>query len=525
MKKLYFLGFAAALAMSACSSDNEPNTEHRQGGETYYLAFNIMQPSDAGTRADDFEAATDDENYAASATFFVFDGEGTTAVTGQTINIQATESDKSTYQAVLLIDGESTDPFASNTTKTVVCVLNKNVTGEKTLEQLKAEIESGTLPTNDVKGKMVMASSVYQNSDNAIVYGTKVTKAYTSEAEARANAADIYVERVCAKAKITNSLTSANNGAKIKIDGTETELEIEVKGISLANTNDKTNLLKSLDATKTSTYFASWNDETNHRSYWEEATTGVTQSNKKWSEITTETKAQYLYPNVEEDAPTSVLVTAQLKKKGSTDNLDLVYMRGGYTTKDGALAMVADKLYQQGYMFKTTVDGTTTYTAIKTSDLEFKNNNDFTSDADKVNDLKSWQCVAQLNSTAAAKTVVLYTNATETTPTKSVDTYLKELSGYYARVYTEGMCYYYKPITHKAAAGENAAVYGIVRNHCYDITLSGIGGIGVPVFDKDDVIIPGNGEDDPSDDETAYYLAAKINVLKWKKVSNEIKWE
>ena len=59
-----------------------------------------------------------------------------------------------------------------------------------------------------------------------------------------------------------------------------------------------------------------------------------------------------------------------------------------------------------------------------------------------------------------------------------------------------------------------------MRNHIYDLTLSSIKGIGTPVFDPDDVIIP-----ERPDIENLYYLAARINVLAWKVVSQTVNFE
>ena len=61
---------------------------------------------------------------------------------------------------------------------------------------------------------------------------------------------------------------------------------------------------------------------------------------------------------------------------------------------------------------------------------------------------------------------------------------------------------------------------GVVRNHIYDLSLNDITGIGTPVFDPDDVIVPTKPED-----EQLWYLAARIKVLKWRLVKQDVSFE
>ena len=87
-------------------------------------------------------------------------------------------------------------------------------------------------------------------------------------------------------------------------------------------------------------------------------------------------------------------------------------------------------------------------------------------------------------------------------------------------VWYEGKTYYHLPIEHKI--GNMTAINGVVRNHLYNISITGISGLGTP--------IPGNtepGEDpdpeepiDPEDPQDEYsYVAAQINILSWNVVT------
>lgn len=97
-----------------------------------------------------------------------------------------------------------------------------------------------------------------------------------------------------------------------------------------------------------------------------------------------------------------------------------------------------------------------------------------------------------------------------------------------AEAFTGGAMYYTIPIEHLAASLADAEVtdegyYGVVRNHWYRLTINTLVNIGHGVFN------PGDGSDeDPGDpiipvvEPDRYYLAAKINILSWKIVSQNV---
>jgi len=57
----------------------------------------------------------------------------------------------------------------------------------------------------------------------------------------------------------------------------------------------------------------------------------------------------------------------------------------------------------------------------------------------------------------------------------------------------------------------------MVRNHHYVVTVDKLEKIGKGIFDGDEKIVPG---DDPDGD--IYYVGAKINILSWKIVSQNV---
>lgn len=103
----------------------------------------------------------------------------------------------------------------------------------------------------------------------------------------------------------------------------------------------------------------------------------------------------------------------------------------------------------------------------------------------------------------------------------------EELARYSAKIWNEGKTYYYLDIRHlanpEAPAMQNESTpgwFGVVRNHIYKVNLTGIFGLGTPVFDPDEIIIPEKPE------EKDVYLAAEINILSWRIVDHgyDLNW-
>ena len=66
---------------------------------------------------------------------------------------------------------------------------------------------------------------------------------------------------------------------------------------------------------------------------------------------------------------------------------------------------------------------------------------------------------------------------------------------------------------------ERKGLFGVVRNHLYDVNINSVVGLGTPVYDPDEKIVPQK----PDNDET--YIAAKVNVLSWRVANNDFDFE
>ena len=73
-------------------------------------------------------------------------------------------------------------------------------------------------------------------------------------------------------------------------------------------------------------------------------------------------------------------------------------------------------------------------------------------------------------------------------------------------IYNSGNTYYFANIKH-------FDMDGIVRNHIYDLTIRSIKGLGTPVYDPNETIIP----EVPT--TTDSYLAAQVQILSWRLMS------
>lgn len=118
---------------------------------------------------------------------------------------------------------------------------------------------------------------------------------------------------------------------------------------------------------------------------------------------------------------------------------------------------------------------------------------------------------------------------------KEVKDALKALG--HAKVWKSGMTYYFLNIRHLASpeiegltpdkdgykvadAAKVPGFYGVVRNHVYKTTINSLFGLGTPVYDPDEVIIP----QIPKDEDV--FLAAEINILSWRIVDHgyDLNW-
>ncbi len=435
------------------------------------------------------------------------------------------------------------------------------------------ELRNADLKGTSAKGEdgFVMSNSIY--IENGTLRGAVQTAGhiFTSANAAQASPVEVYVERVNAKVrahlaatsatgapttegtlgtiKATKDITASANGntTKIVTNGTpypayyvgkasDKKIYALVLGWGLADENGQASLEKNLGSEtdwnkwNTDLGFIPWSTPDYHRSFWEisvpfnTATTGSSNSlvNHSWNSYTTSlsTTATSLYtlPNTHQTLTgyencdqnttqsefTKFLAKTVLVYNAGTDDAPdwepaelCTYENNNYFGTTALRTKVAAE-YSKYYTKST--DGTETYTALAPSDITF------TTTASEA--AKNYQVVP------CVKDGTYYTKGTDGNYTAvQAATINAEMAANVADVRNAGMTYYYYCIRHLASNPSQIGYLGVVRNHLYDVTVNSMKGFGTPVYDPDKVIIPVV----PSNDAT--YLAAQINVLAWRIVS------
>lgn len=549
----------AALMMSACSSDNDiEGGSTNPAGDAQYLAVNIVNVGTTPTRAltGDYQDGSTEESTINKIRFYFFHNDGSPYILNGTIpdinwleNSSITNSGKDTpngieqiTNSILVINGTVKTAPAK-----MVAIINPETLTEldntkKTLAQLTGSLvdtkfynTTGTTP-ND----FVMSNSVYATSEGLKVCENKISGfVYSDATNATAHPVDIYVERVAAKVKASLTGAEFQDGASstwgagkkgIKVGSYSTyDIYAIVDGWGVADENGKANLEKQIQTSWSDTGlgFSTWTTADYHRSFWEtsvpfSATNNIV--NHKFTDYSKQPD-EFLYtlpntsataipapatpvnpsdPTIYKNDRTKFLLTAHLMYKDGTSwkNAELCTYKGiDYLGVDVLKNQIA---FESGYYVKTSA-GSSTYQRITKDDITFV----------KPTGKADYLVVPAL--VDDAKTYYINTG-TEATPTWEPVTGADAntaLANETAQVRTNGMAYYYIPIKH-LGTDNTVGEYGIVRNHIYDVKVNSLKGFGTPVYDEGKTIIPTM----PDDSNT--YLAARINVLQWRVVSQKV---
>ena len=229
-----------------------------------------------------------------------------------------------------------------------------------------------------------------------------------------------------------------------------------------------------------------------------------------------------------ENQRTKVVVAATLMN--GENPVSLVKWFGQYYTEAGFLATVANLSDVKKY-YKQTAENT--YETLAVSDLKIVYNTDKTTDSEASSgtqeditvgtnneEIRNYEAVVVLDET---KVTALYTlsntNGTPVAAEADIDDVNEELKGITRmQFWNDGKTYYYVDLEHCSLTEDPAAQYGIVRNHLYNLTLTGVNGLGTPVPNPEKVIIP----EKPGDSDMDTYISAKIEILSYRVVSQNV---
>lgn len=555
-----------ALMMTACASDkDEIGGGTKPGSDPQYLAVNIVNVgATPTTRAGEvYENGTEAESKINKVRFYFFNGDGSPYLIknpgmgveggGDKNWLEASPADDTTSgtpsqiekitQTVLVINGvQSAAPAA------IVAVVNPGTVEATTLQnekggdvmrlsELRYSAVGSQFYKKDAKGKVsdfVMSNSVYVNAGEDVCASLVAGHVTTSAETAKAKPVDIYVERVVAKvtADVDNEAFERGNGTNWEADKYGTKKPVGksgdydvyavIEGWGLANENGKAEVEKQVNKTWAdgTLGFTPWTTADFHRCFWEksvafDAGTGGNQPvNPTFNQLKAKMRdVLYTLPNTPENKVTDLknndltklAVAATLKYKDASNNWHYAEI----CRYNGVSILGIDNLKRQVALtfsqYYTSTDATN-YTQLSKDDINFKDPDATTQQ----------YLVTPTLANDATGTKKYYTKTTTgTTPTfrevNKADV-LAAIEADKAEIRRDGRAYYYVPIKHLGGTGE-LAEYGIVRNHFYKITLTGIKGFGTPVYDPDKVVDPIV----PTYENT--YLAARVQVLQWRVVN------
>lgn len=555
-----------ALMMSACASDKEEiGSGTKPGSDPQYLAVNIVNVgATPTTRTTDYENGTAEESAIKKVRFYFFNGDGSpyliknpgiTGIDGGGDKnwLEASPTDdtptsgtpsqiEKITQTVLVINGiQSAAPAA------IVAIVNPETVDAATLKNGEtmrlSELRYSAVGRNFYKkdadngavSEFVMSNSVYVNAGEDVCASLVAGHVTTSAETAKTKPVDLYVERVVAKvtADVDETAFERGNGTNWEADkyGTKTavgksgdyDVYAVIEGWGLANENGKAEVEKQVDKTWTNGTlgFTPWTTADYHRCFWEtsvafDAGAGGNQPvNPTFNQLKANMQdVLYTLPNTPESKDkianlkdndlTKFAVAATLRYKDAAGN----WHNAEICRYNGVSILGIDNLKRQVALtfsqYYTSTDATN-YTQLSKDDINFKDPDATTQQ----------YLVTPTLADAPAGTKYYTKTTTGTTPTfTEVDknTVLAAIEADKAEIRKDGRAYYYVPIKHLGGTGE-LAEYGIVRNHFYKITLTGIKGFGTPVYDPDKVVDPIV----PTYENT--YLAARVQVLQWRVVN------
>lgn len=554
-----------ALMMTACASDKDEiggGTKH--GSDPQYLAVNIVNVgATPTTRAANYEDGTEAESKINKVRFYFFNGDGSpyliknpgiAGVTGGDPKnwLEASPTDDTSTsgtpshiekitQTVLVINGvQSAAPAA------IVAVVNpktadaaKIQSGEKMrLSELRYSTVGSKFYKKDASSgavsDFVMSNSVYVNAGEDVCASLVAGHVTTSADAAKKKPVDLYVERVVAKvtADVDANAFEKGNGTNWAADkyGTKDpvgksgdyDVYAVIEGWGLANENGKAEVEKQVNKAWTdgTLGFTPWTTTDYHRCFWEtsvafDAGMGGNQPvNPTFNQLkaniqdvlyTLPNTSVNAVPNLKDNDLTKFAVAATLRYKDAAGN----WHNAEICRYNGVSILGIDNLKRQVALtfsqYYTSTDATN-YTQLSKDDIDFKNSD---------GTMQQYRVTPTLAADPAG-TKKYYTKTTSgTTPTFTEvpkATVLAAIEADKAEIRKDGRAYYYVPIKHLGETGK-IAEYGIVRNHFYKITLTGITGFGTPVYDPDKVVDPAV----PTYENT--FLAARVQVLQWRVVS------
>lgn len=303
-----------------------------------------------------------------------------------------------------------------------------------------------------------------------------------------------------------------------------------------------------------------WNDPANKRSYW--ATTELldetTMTYHSWNDAVargSDDFSEYIHPNTQAFKPidtndrrslsTKIMVVAQLHRvnaDGDTEEaLDFVKFGSDYMLSSDFLSHVARLVNRDIYNidWDNVTFGDVSLTQDQRDEIKTAVSNAFSEDngykknaflldiAETTNDdqygSEDWAAKVGFKTGVDMPSITGCPSDLLQAVTKVISetrkTTLENINKTPIMYWHDGCTYFYTTIRHQGftglpGGGDSNFLYGVVRNHIYNVTLTGVYGLGTPVIDPDKPINP-----DRPGDERPSYIKARINILPWRVVT------
>ncbi len=567
MKKMLFGALFASMMLASCSNSDEPAPAQNDGegtGDSSYVTISIASNNAPGSRADaTYEDGTGNEAAVHNVVLFFFDESGNAF----NVNMGGDGKSYKVITDITLTPGANDQSNVENWFTKTIQLQTKKVDKVKVLALVNANVRKvdgkdvvynykGTAPLNnsismaglesaifegDITGHpdyFVMSTSVY-SKDGAVQRAVTIDVYPTQEA-ASANPAQLYVERVKARVKLTEKTGTFNNTFKPDLTGvtlpegySADQLKLKVLGWELNTTCKRANYYKQIQSSYSYTW--TWNDADLHRCYWEDPveliksndgnfTTSFTPNDEKTAPGDT-----YLYCNPNTtgaSTATKALVYTQLLDNNDQPVTIATWYGVTYKIEDLKTAVLEAQNTQAGQIYVPDPSkAENKYVSVYEDYIEFEQGSGL-SDASK-----SWRTYPVLKKKNNDDTdVAYYTKDTSAgigegsaayNPISYDDAMVKigfwnnaaekkhALEG--AKVWKDGLAYYFVDIKH---FGDQI---GVVRNHSYNVEINGFKGLGTPIYDpKKEIPEP----DLPEDDQESF-ISVKMNVLSWRIVPTQ----
>jgi hypothetical protein len=521
----FFLGLALVGAiLTACEKEQTPVAT----GEVSYVSVNLNY-ANQGTRAisedDDFEFGIEAENAIKDVTFFFFDedfaaysiqvnGNVSYKTLTPTMNAGSGHVEEISNAMLVIEKSKQTPPSY------ILAVVNCPTELQASLSLAELQAKIGAYNKNG--NYFIMANSVYKNeATGEAMYATPLTNANfaptAADAVAEGTPVEVYVERTAVKVRVNNF---AQDGNKIFSTGIKTaddkDIYAEVIGWHVTDVNNQAYLLKNINPAWTVDALGlTWNDAPKYRSYWATSVDAESDRHPHSGNVIAghNMPFDYYYENTTATAAnrSQLVVVAAFKTQEGSEYKDVTIAEwwGVKYTLEGLKTAVANSLASEIFIVTTEGDNTV-YTSIDESYIDFKQVENTETDETGLEEGRYWSDAVLA---AKGETGVTYADASKNPLTVAqVKEIFKTIR--HAKIWKEKLGgYYYLDIEHFGAA-EKTAQYGMVRNHLYDYTLTTVKGLGTPIYDGTQIIVP----EKPEDEET--YIAAKLNVQAWKVVTN-----